>query len=100
MKSRRLSERLVRWSQFLSQFNFKSKFWAGNQAERLDALSRRIQVTPKSLHDPRLTERDVKLMKDNWVSPFDFDKQESVLTSAIGETNHQTVLRSLYMKSC
>lgn len=58
MTSRRLTERQVRWSQFLAQFNFVIKFRAGKNADRPDALSRRSQDIPKGDDDPRLKERE------------------------------------------
>ncbi|KAI0996011.1 hypothetical protein K3495_g12171, partial [Podosphaera aphanis] len=67
MTSRRLSERQVRWSQILSQFNFRLEFRAGKLAERPDALSRREQDVPTSWEDPRLKEREFILLKDTWL---------------------------------
>ncbi|KAI0993806.1 hypothetical protein K3495_g14378, partial [Podosphaera aphanis] len=67
MSSRRLSERQVRWSQLLSQFNFKLVFRAGKLAGRPDALSRRPQDVPKSMEDPRLKEREFTLLKKEWI---------------------------------
>lgn len=57
MKSRKLTERQVRRSQILSQFNFRIECRSGKQAVRPDALSRRSQVIPINVDDPRLTER-------------------------------------------
>ncbi|KAI0991703.1 hypothetical protein K3495_g16484, partial [Podosphaera aphanis] len=67
MSSKRLTERQVRWSQLLSQFNFKLKFRAGKQGGRPDALSRRSQDIPRSLDDPRLKEREFRLLKSQWL---------------------------------
>lgn len=67
MTTKRLTERQVRWSQLLSQFNFRLKFRAGKQNCRPDALLRRIQDMPKSMDDPRLKEREFKLLKNEWL---------------------------------
>lgn len=65
--TRKLSERQVRWSHYLSQFNFKLQFRAGKNSERPDALSRRDQDMPQSQNDERLKERIFQLLKDEWV---------------------------------
>ncbi|KAI0994874.1 hypothetical protein K3495_g13307 [Podosphaera aphanis] len=67
MTSRRLSERQVRWSQLLSQFNFELDFRSGKLAGRPDALSRRAQDIPGSINDPRLKEREFRLLKEDWI---------------------------------
>ncbi|KAI0996873.1 hypothetical protein K3495_g11312 [Podosphaera aphanis] len=67
MSTKRLSERQVRWSQILSQFNFKLKFRAGKLSGRPDALSRRAQDVPKSNDDPRLKEREFALIRESWM---------------------------------
>lgn len=71
MASKRLTERQVRWAQLLSQFNFKLKFRAGKHGRRPDALSRRAQDIPVSLEDPRLKQREFKLIKDEWLPEVD-----------------------------
>ena len=67
MTSRKLSERQVRWSQVLSQFDFRLKFRAGEDSQRPDALSRREQDMPHGVDDDRLKEREFQLLKDNWL---------------------------------
>ncbi|KAI0996561.1 hypothetical protein K3495_g11620 [Podosphaera aphanis] len=67
MSTRKLSEHQVRWSQLLSQFNFRLFFRAGKLSGRPDALSRRAQDVPKSEEDPRLKEREFTLLKQDWV---------------------------------
>lgn len=65
--AKRLTERQVRWSYTLSQFDFRLKFRAGKYSERPDALSRREQDTPKDASDERLKERVFQLIKDDWI---------------------------------
>ncbi|KAI0992264.1 hypothetical protein K3495_g15922, partial [Podosphaera aphanis] len=76
MSTRKLSERQVRWSQLLSQFNFRLKFRSGKEAGRPDALSRRPQDMPKDEDDPRLKEREFQLLRKDWM-----DKSESQKTT-------------------
>lgn len=67
MTSQKLTERQVRWSQFLSQFNFQLSFRPGRLGQRPDALSRREQDVPKTIEDPRLKEREFQLIKNDWL---------------------------------
>ena len=62
MTARQLTERQVRWSLVLSQFQFQLKFRAGKKAERPDALSRRHQDMPQKGDDERLKNRIVQLV--------------------------------------
>ena len=68
MTLRRLTERQVRWSQFLSQFSFRLQYRKGSAsaAARPDALSRREQDMP-SQDDIRYSERDFRLLRDEWL---------------------------------
>ena len=67
MTTRNLTERQIRWSQLMAEFNFSIHFRAGKKAERPDALSRRVQDVPKRDDDPRLKERESQLLKDEWL---------------------------------
>lgn len=67
MTTRKLSERQVRWSYILSQYNFILRFRAGKDAARPDSLSRREQDMPKNEEDDRLKSREFKLLKDSWI---------------------------------
>lgn len=69
MTARKLTERQVRWSLMLSQFQFQLKFRAGKKAQRPDALSRRHQDMPQGKDDERLKNRIVQLVKDQWLPP-------------------------------
>lgn len=69
MTNRKLSERQVRWSQILSQFNFELRFRAGKSSARPDALSRREQDMPLEANDKRLKFREMQLIKDTWIGP-------------------------------
>lgn len=84
MTSRRLTERQVRWSQFLAQFNFVINFRAGKNADRPNALSRRSQDIPKGDDDPRLKEREFQLIKNQWL-PTDMKTDNLVAISYINK---------------
>src|SRR5699024_1413205 len=64
MTTRKLTERQVRWSQTLSQFNFTLRFRSGRWGVLPDALSRRGQDIPRNAEDERLVERQFQLLKD------------------------------------
>ena len=54
MTARRLTERQVRWSLILSQFQFQLKFRAGKKAKRPDILLHRHQDIPQRGDNERL----------------------------------------------
>ena len=68
MTTRKLTERQVKWSQFMAEFSLSINFRAGKKAERPDALSRRRQDLPKIDDDPRHKEREFRLIKDEWLT--------------------------------
>lgn len=78
MSSRKLTERQVRWSQILSQYNFRIDYRSGKQAVRPDALSRRGQDIPVNVDDPRLTERQFQLVKDSWIQHNSISKNVQI----------------------
>ena len=58
-ETKTLSRRLVRWSEFLSQFNFMIKFQPERLGKKLDALTRRWDVYENDLSKENLTQRPV-----------------------------------------
>ena len=66
-----LNQRQVRWSEFLSQYNFRIIYRPGSKAVRPDALSRRSQDTPQKsdLDDDRLRERKKVLLPQTRFTP-------------------------------
>jgi transposase InsO family protein len=58
---RKLSERHVRWSDLLSEFNLTFQYRAGTANGRADALSRREQDVPDNA-DPRVSSRHFQLL--------------------------------------
>lgn len=67
-----LNQRQVRWSEFLSQYNFRIVYRPGNKAIRPDALSRRHEDRPSSSNpnDERLKNRERTLLP---ADKFDID---------------------------
>lgn len=63
MTTRKLSERQMRWSLILSQYNFAISYVPGSQNERADALSRREQDAPEGEDDDRVKHRMALLLK-------------------------------------
>lgn len=62
---RQLTERQVRWSEFLSQYNFTLEWRPGKQSGRPDALSRRAQDLPyNTAEDERLKSRFMTLFNN------------------------------------
>ena len=55
MTTKELSRRQVRWSEFLSQFDFVFKSRLGKDNTKPDALTRRPRDLPLDDSDPRLT---------------------------------------------
>jgi transposase InsO family protein len=60
---RKLTERHVRWSLFLSKFNFSFKYRKGSANTQADALSRRDQDMPQDNSDERIQSRTFQLLK-------------------------------------
>ncbi|KAI0992409.1 hypothetical protein K3495_g15776, partial [Podosphaera aphanis] len=54
MTTKELSRRQVRWSEFLSQFDFVIKSRSGKDNTKADSLTRRSQDLPKDDSDPRV----------------------------------------------
>jgi hypothetical protein len=60
---KQLTERQIRWLEYLSGFNFKVKWRPGSQDGRPDALSRREQDLPADGADERIRARFQKLFR-------------------------------------
>ena len=65
--SKKLNRRQVRWSLFLTDFNFQIIFWPGVQGKKPNALSRRIdyQLRPEDMHVKN--QEQVLLSKDKFL---------------------------------
>jgi hypothetical protein len=92
MTARKLTERQMRWSLILSQYNFKITYIPGKDNERADALSRREQDMPKGIDDDRLQGRMVQLLKPETLTNL-LDRNK-ITTSAVTKIFLQSVLQS------
>ena len=90
LTNKRLTERQIRWSEFLSKFRYELQYRKGSENELPDALSRRDQDRPRE-GDPRLLCRERKLL-----NPINIKK---VLTSMaeIGKGNRVFVNEDLQL---
>ena len=75
MSTRQLSERQVRWAEFLSRFRFTLKHRPGKLSLRPDALSRREQDIPQDGTDERLRGRHQQVIKPEWILVSQIDPQ-------------------------
>ena len=64
--NKRLTQRHMRWSQFLSRFNFLIKYTPGSKNLRPDALSRKPNDRPDGEEDNRLVARKRALLDPLW----------------------------------
>lgn len=69
MEKRLLSERQVRYSDLLQQFNYVLEWRPGKISERPDALSRRDQDKPNGLFDERNAGRFIQLLSSVRANP-------------------------------
>lgn len=69
MTTKQLNQRQVRWSEFLSQFNFTITYRPGTKATIPDALSRLPGLKPKNASDERLLHRKRILIPHDKVDP-------------------------------
>ena len=60
--NKQLTPRHMRWSQFLSRFNFLIRYTPGSKNLRPDALSRKPEDVPLDMEDHRLKARNRKLI--------------------------------------
>lgn len=61
-RSRKLTERHVRWNLFLSRYNMRLQYRKGSENYRADALSRRDQDMPEGAEDERIKSRTLQLL--------------------------------------
>ena len=66
MTSKKLSERQVKWAEFLSRFNFTLKHRPGKLNARANALSRQGSDLPSDT-DERVLNRTQTMVKPGWV---------------------------------
>ena len=65
---RQLSERHARWSLTLSEFNFMIEYRPGKDNVQADALSRKDEDMPQGVEDPRIKNRNFRLLKSEMLA--------------------------------
>lgn len=69
MTTKQLSRRQVRWSEFLSQFQFAIKSIPGKENGKPDSLTRRSQDLPRDASDDRIRYQQQSLLKPDNIDP-------------------------------
>jgi hypothetical protein len=69
MTTKQLTRRQVRWSEFLSQFDYICSWRPGKLSAKPDALTRRPQDLPSSPADPRILFQQQALLKPDNLDP-------------------------------
>ena len=89
MTTKDLTRRQVRWSEFLSRFDWAISFRPGKQGSKPDALTRRSQDLPKHTTDPRISNNRQTLLKPRNIelSSIDLNPRTSVLTPKLGKSS-------------
>src|SRR3981081_3927118 len=70
--TKQLSPRHMRWSEFLSRFNFRIVYRPGSANARADALSRKPEHMPQGIEDNRLRNRKRPLIQPEHFDPETF----------------------------
>ena len=70
--TKQLSPRHMRWSEFLSRFNFRIVYRPGSANARADALSRKPEHMPQGVEDDRLRNRKRPLIQPERFDPETF----------------------------
>lgn len=78
--TKKLTPRHMRWSEFLSRFNFTIKYRPGSTNVRPDALSRKPEHVPRDMTDDRLQARKKPL-----IDPSRFDESFGDIMDTEGE---------------
>ena len=69
MTTKQLSRRQVRWSEFLSRFDFTIMYWPGKQGEKPNALTRRSGDLPSEEGDEQLHYQRQAVLKAHNLAP-------------------------------
>jgi hypothetical protein len=88
MTTKHLTRRQVRWSEFLSEFDFKINYRPGKQGGKPDALTRRSQDLPKDDTDERIKHQHQTLLKPHLFEAFkdlDFDNDIQLCPAILEE---------------
>jgi hypothetical protein len=98
MTTKQLTRRQVRWSEFLSQFDFILKYRPGKEGKKPDSLTRRSQDLPQDDADERRQFQYQSLLKphnlDNTIKfslfdSLDFEQELSLCPAVLSETESE-----------
>ena len=87
----KLSDKQMRWANFLSQFNFHIAHIAGKHNQVANALSRRPHVIAVSI----ATHNDLSLMIDENATDWDFEDVMSAI--AMGKNEEPFIIKDGYL---
>jgi len=80
MSTKLLNRRQARWSEFLSRFDFRIKYWPGKLGGKPDALTRRSGDLPKK-GDKRLLANQHAVLKPQNLSDLRWDRRMDAIDS-------------------
>ncbi len=88
MKDKELSRRQMRWTQKLTDFNFRIMYWSDKQNIKIDALTRRADVVLRDSEDEHVRYQWITILTLNWMKIADLKKNisESIYKQIL-ETN-------------
>jgi hypothetical protein len=98
--TKQLSPRHMRWSEFLSRFNFRIVYRPGAANARPDALSRKPEDMPSDVKDDRLRNRKKALIDPSCFDPVTFPEAEDLRLFQLDTTRHiDDILTDMYSRS-
>jgi hypothetical protein len=98
--TKQLSPRHIRWSEFLSRFNFRIVYRPGSANARPDALSRKPQDMPADITDDRLRNRKRPLIDPSRFDPRTFPLMEELRLFQLDTSRHiDDLITEMYKRS-
>jgi transposase InsO family protein len=98
--TKQLSPRHMRWSEFLSRFNFRIVYRPGSANARPDALSRKPEDMPQGIEDDRLRNRKKPLIDPLCFDPVSFAEGNEMRLCQLDVSQHiDDLLTNMYNAS-
>jgi hypothetical protein len=97
--TKQLSPRHMRWSEFLSRFNFRIIYRPGSANARPDALSRKPEDTPTDVKDDRLRNRKRPLINPSRFDPESFGVEDLRLFALDTSRHIDDLVTEMYANS-
>lgn len=76
MTTRQLTQRQVRWTGELADFEFEIKFCPGSDSSKPDILFRKHEFKPKNADDEIIKKKKFQLLKERWLSPVKISEKQ------------------------